>query len=82
MSGVKVMIDHDKDAGYYNIRIRIPDSHGPYKGLKMNLLSWGCRSVALNALDMAKTMINMEMDYSDTSSNTPPLGGNEDDPDV
>ena len=77
---VMVMIDHDKEVGYYSIRIRIPDSHGTYEGLKTNLLSWGERSIALNALEIARTIINMEIDYDDTSTSpdTVPSGGNGD----
>ena len=72
MPNVKVMIDHDEDAGYYKIQIRIPDGHGSYETLKRNLLTWGSGSAALNALDIARTIINMEIDYPDTSSDTPP----------
>jgi hypothetical protein len=76
---VRVMIDHDEDGGVYNIRIKIPHGHGTYEDLKRNILTWGCGSAALNALDIARTIINMETDYSiGSSKDTSPLVGNGD----
>ena len=71
MSDVKVMIDHDKEGGYYKIHIRIPDHHVSYAGMKIHLLTWGSGSGALNALDIARRIIE-EGSISGSTS----LGGN------
>jgi len=69
MSNVKVMIEHNKDNGYYKIHIRIPDHHCTYESLKTNLLAWHCGSLALNALDMARRIIEKDID---SIPDTPP----------
>ena len=78
MKKTRVMIDYDTDRGYYKIQIRIPDGHGTYDDLKRNLLTWSSGGAALNALDIARTIIQMELDYPDTSPGTTPFGGNGD----
>ena len=60
MSGVKTMIEHDKENGYYKIHIRVPDHHVSYDGMKIHLLTLGSGSVALNALDIARRIIDTD----------------------
>ena len=60
MNDVKTQIQHDAINGYYEIRIRVPDHHVSYEGMKIHLLTWGSGSVALNALDIARRIIDTD----------------------